>query len=75
MGNIIADLNSRRAKVEALETRGHLKVIVAKVPLSETFGYATTLRSLSQGRASYIMQFSHYQEVPEKIAEKIIKVV
>ncbi|MCD6551051.1 elongation factor G [Thermotoga sp.] len=75
MGNIIADLNSRRAKVESLETRGHLKVIVAKVPLSETFGYATTLRSLSQGRASYIMQFSHYQEVPEKIAEKIIKVV
>ncbi|PLV60233.1 elongation factor G [Thermotoga sp. KOL6] len=75
MGNIISDLNSRRAKVESLETRGHLKVIVAKVPLSETFGYATTLRSLSQGRASYIMQFSHYQEVPEKIAEKIIKVV
>lgn len=75
MGNIISDLNSRRAKVESLETRGHLKVIVAKVPLSETFGYATVLRSLSQGRASYIMQFSHYQEVPEKIAEKIIKVV
>lgn len=75
MGNIISDLNSRRAKVESLETRGHLKVVVAKIPLSETFGYATVLRSLSQGRASYIMQFSHYQEVPEKIAEKIIKVV
>jgi elongation factor G len=75
MGNIISDLNSRRAKIESLETRGHLKIVVAKIPLSETFGYATVLRSLSQGRASYIMQFSHYQEVPEKIAEKIIKVV
>ena len=74
-GNIIADLNARRAKIESLESRGHLRVIIAKVPLSETFGYATVLRSLSQGRASYTMQFSHYQEVPDKIAEKIIKVV
>ncbi len=73
MGNIIADLNSRRAHIDALESRGHLRVVRALVPLSEMFGYATTLRSLSQGRANYTMVLSHYEKVPEKVAEKILK--
>jgi elongation factor G len=73
MGNIIADLNSRRAHIDALENRGHLRVIRALVPLSEMFGYATTLRSLSQGRANYVMVLSHYDKVPDKVAEKILK--
>jgi len=73
MGNIIADLNSRRAHIDSLETRGHLRIIKALVPLSEMFGYATDLRSLSQGRATHTMVLSHYDKVPEKIAEKILK--
>jgi len=73
MGNIIADLNSRRAHIDALENRAHLRVIKALVPLSEMFGYATTLRSLSQGRATYIMTLSHYCKVPEKVAETLTK--
>ncbi|OOC43568.1 elongation factor G [Thermosipho sp. 1074] len=72
MGNIIADLNSRRAHVETLESRGHLRIIKALVPLSEMFGYATDLRSLSQGRATYTMVLERYAKVPDKIAEKII---
>lgn len=72
MGGIIADLNSRRAKVEGMETRGKVRIIKAYAPLSELFGYATVLRSLSQGRATYIMRFSHYQEVPEKVKQKVV---
>ncbi|AEH50832.1 translation elongation factor 2 (EF-2/EF-G) [Pseudothermotoga thermarum DSM 5069] len=75
VGGIIADLNSRRAQIVALETRGNLRVIRALAPLSELFGYATVLRSLSQGRASHVVQFSHYQEMPEKILEKVLKAV
>jgi len=75
MGDLIADLNTRRAKIEAFETRGNLRIIKAYVPLAETFGYATALRSLSQGRATHIIQFSHYEQVPEKILEKIMKKV
>ncbi len=72
MGGIIADLNSRRAKVEGMETRGNVRVIKAHAPLSELFGYATVLRSLSQGRATYIMRFSHYQEVPDRVRKKVV---
>ncbi len=72
VGGIIADLNSRRAKVEGMETRGNVRVIKAHAPLSELFGYATVLRSLSQGRANYVMKFSHYQEVPERIKKKVV---
>ncbi len=75
MGNVIADINSRRAHIDALETRGHLRVVRALVPLSEMFGYATTLRSLSQGRANYTMVLSHHEKVPEKVAEKVINKV
>ncbi len=72
MGGIIADLNSRRAKVEGMESRGSVRIIKAYAPLSELFGYATVLRSLSQGRATYIMRFSHYQEVPERVKQKVV---
>ncbi|GLI47856.1 elongation factor G [Pseudothermotoga lettingae TMO] len=75
VGGIIADLNARRAQIESLESRINLRVIKAFVPLSELFGYATTLRSLSQGRAVHVAQFSHYKEAPDKVVEKVLKVV
>lgn len=72
MGDVIGDLNSRRAQVEGMEQRGNAKVIGANVPLSEMFGYATDLRSKTQGRANYVMQFGHYGEVPGNIAKDIM---
>ena len=72
MGDVIGDLNSRRGKVQNMEKRGNTQVISAFVPLSEMFGYATDLRSKTQGRATYTMQFSHYEEVPKSISEGII---
>ena len=60
MGDVIGDLNSRRGKIKGMEERSGAQVINADVPLSEMFGYSTTLRSMSQGRATYTMQFSHY---------------
>ena len=72
MGNIVGDLNSKRGQIDQLTDRGTAKVILAKVPLAEMFGYATTLRSLSQGRASYTMEFFRYSEVPGNIAETIV---
>jgi len=73
MGNIIGDLNSRRGAIKGMEAKGNTQVITAEVPLSEMFGYATTMRSLSQGRASYTMQFAYYDEVPASIAEKLLE--
>ena len=73
MGDVIGDLNSKRGQIDSMEDRVNLKSINAKVPLSELFGYATTLRGMTQGRASYTMEFSHYQEVPQKIAQEIIE--
>lgn len=72
MGDVIGDLNSRRGKINHMEPRLNFQVITASVPLSEMFGYATTLRSLTQGRANYTMQFERYDEVPKAIAEGII---
>jgi elongation factor G len=72
MGDVIGDLNSRRGKIQQMEKRGKAQVIKATVPLSEMFGYATDLRSKTQGRATYTMQFAHYDEVPKSIAEAII---
>ena len=72
MGEIIGDLSSRRGKIGGMTDRGDAQVIGASVPLGEMFGYATTLRSLSQGRAVYTMQFAHYEEVPKSKAEEII---
>jgi len=73
MGDVIGDLSSRRGKVEGMEQRGTSQVIRSQVPLSEMFGYATDLRSRTQGRATYTMQFDSYQQVPESIAEEIVK--
>ncbi|MBI4444360.1 MAG: elongation factor G [Acidobacteria bacterium] len=72
MGDVIGDLNSRRGKIAHIEPRGGSQVILAHVPLSEMFGYATTLRSLSQGRATYSMHFERYERVPHQIAEELI---
>jgi len=72
MGDVIGDLNSKRANIQEMRDRGNMKVIDAEVPLAEMFGYATQLRSMSQGRASYSMEFSHYAEVPRNVVEKII---
>ena len=73
MGDIIGDLSSRRVKIESISDRGNTKLIKGLAPLSEMFGYATIVRSLSQGRASYTMEPSYYQEVPKNISEKIIE--
>ena len=73
MGDVIGDLSSRRVKIEAISDRGNTKLIKGYAPLSEMFGYATTVRSLTQGRASYTMEPSFYQEVPKNISEKIIE--
>jgi elongation factor G len=72
MGDVIGDLNSRRGKIQSMEKRGKAQIIKAQVPLSEMFGYATDLRSRTQGRATYTMQFAHYDEVPKSISEAII---
>lgn len=72
VGDVIGDLNSRRGKIMGMENKGVITVIKALVPLAEMFGYATTLRSLTQGRGTFIMKFSHYDEVPQSIAEQII---
>ncbi len=72
MGDIIGDLNSRRGRVQGMNIRGSGRVITAQVPLSEMFGYATDIRSKTQGRATYTMQFAHYEEVPKNLAEQII---
>ena len=72
MGDVIGDLNSRRGKVGGMVQRGEAQVIGASVPLGEMFGYSTTLRSMSQGRAAYSMQFSHYARVPRSKAEEIV---
>lgn len=72
MGDIMGDFNSRRGRIEGMEARAGAQVIRGHVPLSEMFGYATTIRSISQGRATYVMHFSHYDEVPRNIAETIM---
>ncbi|MGH2610412.1 MAG: elongation factor G, partial [Tepidiformaceae bacterium] len=72
MGDVIGDLSSRRGKIGGMMQRADAHVVAASVPLAEMFGYSTTLRSMSQGRAIYTMQFSHYQEVPKQRAEEIV---
>ncbi|MDL5378145.1 elongation factor G [Exiguobacterium mexicanum] len=73
LGDIMGDVTSRRGRVEGMEARGNAQVVKAMVPLSEMFGYATSLRSRTQGRGTYSMHFDHYEEVPKSIAEEIIK--
>jgi elongation factor G len=73
MGDVIGDLNSRRGQIHAMEDISGAKVVKAVVPLSEMFGYVGDLRSKTQGRANYTMQFDSYAEVPKNVAEEIIK--
>ena len=72
MGDVIGDLTARRGRIEEMGQRGNARVVKAQVPLSEMFGYATDLRSRSQGRAAYSMQFEAYQPVPDSIAQEIV---
>jgi elongation factor G len=72
LGAVIGDLSSRRGKVGGMNQRAESQVVDAEVPLAEMFGYSTSLRSSTQGRAVYSMQFDHYEEVPKNVAEQII---
>ena len=71
MGDVIGDLNSRRGQVQEMSTRGNANVVIAMVPLANMFGYVNNLRSLTQGRANYSMQFNHYEQVPSNVAEEV----
>ncbi|HHX74266.1 MAG TPA: elongation factor G [Firmicutes bacterium] len=73
MGDVIGDLNSRRGRIEGMEARSGVQLVKAKVPLAEMFGYATDLRSRTQGRGTYAMEFSHYEEVPKGLAAEIME--
>ena len=73
LGDVIGDLSRRRGRIEGQERRGNALTVTARVPLSEMFGYATDLRSNTQGRANYTMQFEAYEEVPPNIAEQVIE--
>jgi elongation factor G len=75
MGDVIGDLSARRGRIESMDQRGSDRVVRAQVPLAEMFGYATELRSRTQGRATYTMQFSRYAEVPQNIAEEVVATV
>lgn len=73
MGDVMGDINSRRGRVEGMEARGGAQIVSGMVPLSEMFGYVNTLRSRTQGRGTFSMQFDHYEEVPKSISEEIVK--
>jgi len=73
MGDVTGNLSSKRGQIEGMEERGMNKAIKAKVPLSEMFGYITTLRSMTEGRASFTMEFDHYEIVPTNVAQGIIE--
>jgi len=71
MGDVIGDLNSRRGQVSGMDSRGNARVINAMVPLANMFGYVNTLRSMSQGRAQFTMEFDHYEQVPSNVSDEI----
>jgi elongation factor G len=73
LGDVIGNLNSRRGRIESMSPVGNAQVVKSTVPLSEMFGYATDLRSMSQGRADFTMQFERYEEVPQSIATGIVE--
>jgi elongation factor G len=75
MGDVIGDLSSRRGRVESMDQRGSDRIVTAQVPLAEMFGYATELRSRTQGRATYTMQFDSYKEVPQSIQDQVVATV
>ena len=72
MGDVIGDLSGRRGQIEAMDQRGSDRIVKAQVPLAEMFGYATELRSRTQGRATYTMQFNSYKEIPKSIADEVV---
>ena len=72
LGGVIGDLNARRGQVQGQDSRGNAQVVEAIVPLANMFGYVNQLRSFTQGRAQYTMQFSHYDEVPANVAEEVV---
>jgi elongation factor G len=72
MGDIMGDLNSRRGHIDGMELRGNAQVIRAMVPLATMFGYATAVRSMSQGRAVYTMEFDHYAPLPQHLADELV---
>jgi elongation factor G len=72
MGEVMGDLSKRRGHIQGMESRAGAQVVTARVPLKEMFGYSTDLRSATQGRATYTMQFSHYEPVPQMISEEIM---
>ena len=74
LGGVQGDLNSRRGRVQGLEARAAAQAITAEVPLASMFGYVNSLRSMSQGRANYTMQFSHYAEVPADVAGNLVRI-
>jgi elongation factor G len=75
MGDVIGDLSSRRGRIEQMDQRGSDRIVRAQVPLAEMFGYATELRSRTQGRATYTMQFNSYREVPKSVQEEVVAAV
>ena len=72
LGSVIGDLNSRRGQIAGTDSRGNAQVVNAMVPLANMFGYVNNLRSMSQGRAAYTMQFDHYAEVPRNVADEVV---
>ena len=74
LGEVLGDLGGRRARIRNIEGQETLQTVQVFVPLAETFGYITSLRSLTQGRASYSMEFHHYEEVPQGVAQELVKV-
>jgi len=72
MGEVTGNVNAKRGKIEQLSDRGTIKVVDAKIPLSEMFGYATEIRSMSQGRGSFTMEFDHFEPVPKNIEAEIV---
>ena len=71
LGDVIGDMNSRRGQIQGTDTRGNAQTVDAMVPLANMFGYVNSLRSFTQGRASYSMSFSHYDEVPQNVADEV----
>jgi len=72
MGDIMGDLNSRRGRIQSMEARGGTQIVTSRVPLSEMFGYATDLRSRTQGRATYSMHFDRYEQAPQQVSEEVV---
>jgi elongation factor G len=72
MGDIMGDINSRRGRIQSMEARGGTQIVTSRVPLSEMFGYATDLRSRTQGRATYSMHFDRYEQAPQQVSEEVV---